>query len=67
VKLYIWNILIVIVCLLPNGESLTSWKNVYVLSIRAYYDKGGKLLGSRSWAGALPVFRKMSRKEAETA
>jgi len=42
-----------------DGEALSSWKNVDVLSLRAYYDKGGKLLGSKSWGGSLPVFRKL--------
>lgn len=42
-----------------DGESLTSWKNVDVLSLRAYYEKGGKLLGSKSWAGPQPVFKKL--------
>lgn len=42
-----------------DGESLSSWKNVDVLSLRAYYEKGGKLLGSKSWAGGQPRFRKL--------
>lgn len=37
--------------------ALPSWKNVDVLSLRAYHDKGGKLLGSKSWVGSQPVFR----------
>lgn len=31
----------------------------YVTSFRAYYDKEEKLFGSKSWAGGLPVFRKL--------
>ena len=42
-----------------DGEALSSWKNVDVLSLRAYYEKGEKLLGSKSWAGPQPVFRKL--------
>ena len=42
-----------------DGESLSSWSNVDLLSFRAYYDKGEKLLGSKSWAGPQPVFRKL--------
>lgn len=42
-----------------DGEALSSWKNVDLLSFRAYYDKGGKLLGSKSWAGSQPVFKKL--------
>jgi hypothetical protein len=42
-----------------DGEALSSWKNVDLLSVRAYYDKGNKLIGSKSWAGPQPVFRKL--------
>jgi hypothetical protein len=42
-----------------DGEALSSWKNVDLLSLRAYYEKGSKLLGSKSWAGGLPKFRKL--------
>ncbi len=42
-----------------DGEALSSWKNVDLLSLRAYFDKSGKLLGSKSWAGSQPVFRKL--------
>ena len=42
-----------------DGESLSSWKNVDILSLRAYYEKGDKLLGSKSWAGRQPVFQKL--------
>ncbi len=42
-----------------DGEALSSWKHVDVLSFRAYYEKGGNLLGSKSWAGPQPVFRKV--------
>ena len=42
-----------------DGEGLSSWKNVDLLSLRAYYDKGGKMLGSKAWAGGQPKFRKL--------
>ncbi len=42
-----------------DGEALTAWKNVDVLSLRAYYDKGEKLLGSKNWVGTQPAFRKL--------
>lgn len=42
-----------------GGEVLTSWKNVDLLSLRAYYEKDGKLLGSKSWEGGQPKLRKL--------
>jgi hypothetical protein len=42
-----------------DGEALSSWKNVDLLSLRAYYEKDGKLLGGKSWAGGQPKFRKL--------
>ncbi len=42
-----------------DGEVLSSWKNVDVLSLRAYLDASGKLLGNKSWSGSQPVFRKL--------
>lgn len=42
-----------------DGEALSSWKNVDLLSFRAYYDKGEKLIGSKNWAGPQPVFKKL--------
>ena len=42
-----------------DGEALSSWKNVDVLSLRAYREKDGKLLGRKSWAGNQPKFRKL--------
>jgi dienelactone hydrolase len=42
-----------------DGEALSSWKNVDLLSLRAYYEKGGKLLGRKNWAGPQPVFKKL--------
>jgi hypothetical protein len=42
-----------------DGEALSSWKNVDLLSFRAYHEKGEKLIGSKSWVGSQPVFRKL--------
>ncbi len=42
-----------------DGEALSSWKSVDLLSLRAYFDKGGKSLGSKSWAGRQPTFQKL--------
>jgi hypothetical protein len=42
-----------------DGEALSSWSNVDLLSFRAYYDKGEKLLGSKNWAGPQPMFKKL--------
>jgi len=42
-----------------SGEALTTWKHVDVLSLRAYYDKSGQLLGSKSWVGGQPNLRKL--------
>ncbi len=46
-----------------EGEVLSSWKNVDVLSFRAYYEKGGTLLGSKTWAGSQPKFRSLRWEE----
>lgn len=42
-----------------DGEALSTWKNVDLLSFRAYYDKGDILLGTKNWAGPQPVFKKL--------
>jgi hypothetical protein len=42
-----------------DGEALRSWSNVDLLSFRAYYDKGEKLVGGRNWSGSQPVFKKL--------
>jgi hypothetical protein len=42
-----------------DGEALSSWNNIDLLSLRAYYEKDGKLLSSKSWAGGQPKFRKL--------
>jgi dienelactone hydrolase len=42
-----------------GGEALTSWNNVDLLGLRAYHDHGGKLVGSKSWAGGRPTFRSL--------
>lgn len=43
-----------------TGEKLSSWKNVDLLSFRAYFEKDGKLLGSKAWQGPQPSFQKLS-------
>lgn len=43
-----------------TGEKLLSWKNLDLLSLRAYFEKDGTLLGSKSWRGPQPKFRKLS-------
>ena len=42
-----------------DGEALSSWKNVDLLSLRAYYETGSQLLGSKGWTGDPPKFRKL--------
>ncbi len=43
-----------------DGKALASWAEVDLLSLRAYQEKGGKLLGNKSWVGAQPAFRMLS-------
>ena len=45
--------------LTTEGEKLSSWKHVDLLSLRAYRDKDGKLLGSKSWTGPQPKFHEL--------
>lgn len=45
--------------LTTEGDKLSSWKHVDLLSLRAYHDKGGKLVGSKSWTGPQPEFREL--------
>ena len=42
-----------------TGEKLSSWKNVDLLSFRAYFEKEGRLLGSKSWKGPQPNFHEL--------
>lgn len=44
-----------------DGEPtpLTGWSQIDLLSLRAYHDKGDKLVGSKSWSGKRPVFKKL--------
>jgi hypothetical protein len=48
-----------------DGESLSSWKNVDILSLRAYFDQAGKLLGRKSWAGGQPIFRNLRWQDSD--
>ena len=43
-----------------DGEVLSSWKNIDLLSVRGYYEKGDKLIGSKNWAGRQPAIKKLS-------
>jgi len=43
----------------PTGQRLASWQNIDILSLRAYYQKGEKLVGSKQWQGPLPQFQKL--------
>jgi hypothetical protein len=40
-----------------EGDKLSSWRNIDLLSLRAYHEKDGKLLGSKSWNGPQPKFQ----------
>jgi len=42
-----------------DGEAMSSWKDVDLLSMRAYYENSGTLLGSKNWAGSQPKLRKL--------
>lgn len=44
---------------LDGKASLTSWQNADLLSLRAYVEKNGTLLGSKAWAGRQPQFRQL--------
>lgn len=42
-----------------DDQKLVSWAQVDILSLRAYHEKTGMLLGSKNWAGRQPVLRKL--------
>ena len=42
-----------------DGEAMSSWKHVDLLSVRAYYEQAGTMLGSKNWAGGQPRLRKL--------
>ena len=42
-----------------QSKSPSSWDNVDLLGLRAYYDEGGRLLGSKTWAGSQPKLRNL--------
>jgi dienelactone hydrolase len=44
---------------LDGNTSLTSWQHADLLSLRAYVEKNGTLLGSKAWAGRQPQFREL--------
>lgn len=41
------------------GDGPVSWQTVDLLSLRAYFEAEGKVLGSKSWAGGQPRFRNL--------
>ncbi len=43
-----------------KGELLPSWSQVDLLSLRAYFEKDGTLMGSKSWQGPQPSFKQLS-------
>jgi hypothetical protein len=45
--------------LASDGEALSAWQNVDLLSFRAYFERGESLLGSKTWEGPQPVFTKL--------
>ena len=45
--------------LASDGAALSAWQNVDLLSVRAYSERGDKLLGSKAWRGPQPVFTKL--------
>lgn len=50
---------------ISDGNALSSWKNLDLLSFRAYYEKGEKLLGSKSWDGPQPTFQRLRWTDTE--
>lgn len=44
---------------LAGEGSLPSWQNADILSLRAYVEKGEKLIGSKSWSGPQPKFQNL--------
>ena len=43
-----------------DGTPLESWSAIDLLSLRAYAEPGGKLVGSKTWRGPQPVFRRVA-------
>jgi hypothetical protein len=41
------------------GDGPASWQTVDLLSLRAYVEVDGKMLGSKTWAGSQPRFSKL--------
>ncbi|MEZ6087911.1 MAG: acetylxylan esterase [Pirellulaceae bacterium] len=42
-----------------DGERLSSWEHVDLLSLRAYREDNGTLFGSKNWTGHPPQFKKL--------
>ena len=49
----------------PKGQPLRAWDHVDLLSIRAYHESEGRLLGSKRWAGRQPTLKRLAW-EAQT-
>lgn len=45
--------------LIDAAGAMSSWQEADLLSLRAYFEKDAKLLGSKSWQGAQPKFRNL--------
>jgi len=48
-----------------DGQRLSGWRNIDLLTLRAYYESGGTLLGTTSWAGTQPEFRRLWWQESD--
>lgn len=42
-----------------DGQALSDWTNIDLLSLRAYYDQGPELIGSKHWSGPQPIFSRL--------
>lgn len=43
-----------------DGTTLADWSAVDLLSLRAWTDRGGTIVGSKSWAGSPPQLRRVA-------
>ena len=48
-----------------DGERLSSWDGIDILSVRAYYEANDQLLGRKNWKGPQPVFHQLLWGEAD--
>lgn len=42
-----------------DGKQLNSWANLDLISLRAYQEMGGQLIGRKDWKGQQPKFKKI--------